>query len=311
MNHTQSHIIRAMTIAGSDSGGGAGIQADLKTFTAFGVYGTSVITALTAQNTKGVQGVSYVDADFVRQQLNSVMDDIGSDAVKTGMLGSVEIIAAVADGLAAWGTTQLVVDPVMVAKGGEKLIEQDAIRALQTKLLPLASVVTPNIPEAEVLCGYTIDSLDKCLQAARDIVEMGASSVIIKGGHADTQWYTDAPWNAEASQDSSVDVMYNGSCHTLFLSPRVQSRKTHGTGCTFSAAIAASLAKGCSLAEAVATAKDFIYRAIASAVAWDVGAGHGPTNHFTAVVNSKGIKLGSTYVWQPNGWQRVTKEMER
>lgn len=188
------HVVRALTIAGSDSGGGAGIQADLKTFSAFGVYGTSVLTALTAQNTLGVQGVFYIDAMFIQQQLNSVLDDIGTDAVKTGMLGSRDIIHTVANELRQRNVRNLVVDPVMIAKGGQPLIDRDATESVAKELLPLATVVTPNIPEAEVLSGTSIATLDDCQRAARMLHELGAKYVVIKGGHATEPWDELGTW---------------------------------------------------------------------------------------------------------------------
>ena len=298
-----SHVARALTIAGSDSGGGAGIQADLKTFAAFDVYGMSAIAGLTAQNTVGVQGVQYVDPDFVKLQLSSVLDDLGCDAVKTGMLGSSAIIETVASMLKNKGVSNLVVDPVMIAKGGESLLDEDAVHTIQQSLLPLATVLTPNIPEAEVLCGYRIQSFADCHKAAQDLSAMGARTVVIKGGHAQEQWLKDAPWPELETAGSAADVVFDGKDFSYFVTPRVQSRKTHGTGCTFSSAIAASLARGIPPLGAIAVAKSFIYEAILGAKDWDVGALHGPTDHsqrpkWSAVVETKGA-----YRWESNAWQ--------
>jgi len=273
------HVVRALTVAGSDSGGGAGIQADLKTFAAFDVYGMSVVTALTAQNTLGVQGVHYVEPAFVAQQLASVFDDFGSDAVKTGMLGSSEIIRTVATALRGRRARQIVVDPVMVAKGGQALIDEDAVLELKTSLLPLALVTTPNIPEAEALTGQPIVSWADCHRAAREIAESGVQAVIVKGGHAQSAWNDDVDWDAGLTQQMAVDVVYSDGRFTYFASPRIDTIKTHGTGCTYSSAIAAGLARGRSLLQAVADAKAFISDAIASAATWNVGHGHGPTDH--------------------------------
>ncbi|PZC46723.1 MAG: hydroxymethylpyrimidine/phosphomethylpyrimidine kinase [Chloroflexi bacterium] len=252
-----------MTIAGSDSGGGAGIQADLKTFAALGVYGTSVITAITAQNTLKVSGVHEIPVELIRAQIGAVVSDIGADAVKTGMLSSSEIIEAVADEIAARGLSLLVVDPVMVAKSGDRLLREDAIEALRMRLLPLATVVTPNIPEAEALTGRVIVSAEDARAAARDIVGMGARAVVVKGGHL---------------EGLPIDLLYDGSDFREFTGPRIDTTSTHGTGCTFASAIAAGLAKGLSLEEAVGQAKAFVAEAMRKAFA--VGQGHGPLHHF-------------------------------
>lgn len=255
----------ALTIAGSDSGGGAGIQADLKTFQELGTFGTSVLTAITAQNTNGVHGVQAVDTDIIDGQLEAVMTDLRPKAAKTGMIFSPEIIALIAERLTQYGPIQLVVDPVMIAKGGASLLQEEAIEALRTKLVPLATVITPNIPEAEVLAEMTIENEDDLREAADRILKLGAEHVIIKGGHSD---------DPQFSEDYIVST--DGSSFRL-QSPRIDTEDTHGTGCTFSAAIAANLAKGMSVEEAITEAKVFIQSAIQYGL--HIGSGHGPTNH--------------------------------
>jgi hydroxymethylpyrimidine/phosphomethylpyrimidine kinase len=257
-------IARVLTIAGSDSGGGAGIQADLKTFTAFGVYGMSAITAITAQNTIGVQAVLELPPDLVAAQIGSVVSDIGVDAAKTGMLGSYEIVQTVADAIQDNAIDRLVVDPVMIAKSGDALLQDDAVEAVRTRLLPLALVATPNLPEAEVLTGLAIHSQDAMRIAARAISALGPRWVVIKGGHL-------------AEDEDATDLVFDGNEFFLLSSPRVATTNTHGTGCTFSAAIAACLARGMDPAAAIRRAKEFVTRAIESS--FDLGAGHGPTNH--------------------------------
>lgn len=256
---------KALTIAGSDSGGGAGIQADLKTFQELGVFGMSALTAITAQNTLGVHGVYPLPVEAVEKQIIAIGEDMGTDAVKTGMLFSGEIIRSVAEQVKKYGWNKLVVDPVMVAKGGSPLLQQEAIQSLREHLLPLAMVVTPNIPEAELLTGIGIDSLEKRKQAARCLFEMGARHVVMKGGHAD-------------DEEVVTDLLFDGEEFISFESKRVSTRHTHGTGCTFAAAITAELAKGRSVAEAVMTAKQFISAAIEDELG--IGLGHGPTNHW-------------------------------
>ena len=224
-----------MTIAGSDSGGGAGIQADLKTFAALGVYGTSVITAVTAQNTLAVNGIAEIPADMVSAQIDTVMSDIGTDAVKTGMLAHSGIIEAVAERIQALDMPNVVVDPVMVAKSGDRLLREEAVDAYRTRLIPRAMVVTPNIPEAEALVGFTIETDDDVYRAARAIAGMGARNIVIKGGHR---------------EGPVTDVLYSEGRFHDFTSARIESKNTHGTGCTFASAIAAHLARGCSVEEA-------------------------------------------------------------
>ncbi len=256
---------RALTIAGSDSGGGAGIQADLKTFAALGVYGTSALTAITAQNTLGVTGVQEMTPDMVAAQIDAVVSDIGTDAVKTGMLSNSPIVRVVADKVTEHGLPNLVVDPVMVAKGGDPLLQEEAVDALRTLLVPLALVVTPNLPEASVLVGYEVSTLEQARQAARDIVAMGSGSVVVKGGHL---------------EGDAVDVFYDGSDFREFSAPRVETTSTHGTGCTFASAIAAGLAVGMQVEEAVGRAKAYVTEAIRRS--FPMGGGHGPLNHFHA-----------------------------
>ncbi|MCH8898014.1 MAG: bifunctional hydroxymethylpyrimidine kinase/phosphomethylpyrimidine kinase [Chloroflexi bacterium] len=218
----------ALTIAGSDSGAGAGIQADLKTFAALGVYGTSALTAITAQNTVGVTAVHEIPTEVIAAQIEAVISDIGADAVKTGMLSSSAIVELVAQELKRHGVERLVVDPVMIAKSGYSLLQPEAVEALRSKLLPLAAVVTPNIPEAEVLTGLTINSLDDMRRAAELIVGLGARSVVVKGGHL---------------AGPATDLFYDGSQFKEFTAPRIDTVNTHGTGCTFASAVAAGLAR--------------------------------------------------------------------
>ncbi|MHC8515122.1 bifunctional hydroxymethylpyrimidine kinase/phosphomethylpyrimidine kinase [Sporosarcina sp. ITBMC105] len=256
----------ALTIAGSDSGGGAGIQADLKTFQELGVFGTSALTAVTAQNTLGVHGVYPIEAAGVTAQIQAVLDDFSVGAVKTGMLFSADIIEAVAVSLRHNGCPPLVIDPVMIAKGGASLLKDEAVTALKAHLLPLATLVTPNIPEAEVLADMTIQSTADYEEAANRILSSGAKAVILKGGHSnDAQFAEDFFFGAD------------GYSFTL-KSERIATKDTHGTGCTFSAAITAFIAQGKSLQEAVREAKVFIQAAISDGL--QLGGGHGPTNHW-------------------------------
>ena len=255
-----------LAIAGSDSGGGAGIQADLKTVTLLGSYGASVITALTAQNTRGVTGIHAAPADFVTAQLEAVLADIPVDVVKTGMLFSAPIIAAVADTLRRFHRRLVVVDPVMIAKGGASLIDATAVQAFREQLLPLTYLLTPNVPEAEALTGMTIDSEAAMATAARILHGMGARHVLLKGGHA--------------AGDEAVDLLWDGQTLHRFAAPRIATANTHGTGCTTASAIAALIARGEPLPVAVAMAKEFITAAIRTAR--PLGSGHGPVNHFAA-----------------------------
>lgn len=251
----------ALTIAGSDSGGGAGIQADLKTFAALGVHGTSAITAITAQNTLTVIEIHEVPVRVIRAQIDAVVDDIGVQSVKTGMLASAQIVEAVAEAIRERGLENVVVDPVMVAKGGARLLHSDAIAAVYRHLLPLATVVTPNIPEAEVLLGRSLSTLDERRQAARDLVALGPRAAVVKGGHAEGE---------------AVDVYWDGAHMVELTARRIDTENTHGSGCAFSAAIAAGLAHGLTPIDAVRNAKDFITGAIEHSL--EVGKGHGPVN---------------------------------
>jgi hydroxymethylpyrimidine/phosphomethylpyrimidine kinase len=253
----------ALTIAGSDPSGGAGIQADLKTFSAFGVYGASVITAVTAQNTVGVRAIHEMPPEIVAAQIDAVLDDIDIDAAKTGMLSSVAIVEIVADRLRAHSVALLVVDPVMIAKSGDALLRSDAVRALRESILPLATVVTPNAPEAAVLSGIDVTDAQSAREAARRIHALGPAVVIVKGGHLDG--------------DTSDDLVFDGRSFEVLSGRRVQTPHTHGTGCTFSAAIAASLARGLDPVAAAREARAFLQGAIETAE--PLGAGHGPVNH--------------------------------
>ena len=255
---------KALTIAGSDSSGGAGIQADLKTFAAHGVYGLSAITAVTAQSSLGVTSVEILSADTVTAQIEAVVSDFGVDAVKTGMLANAAIVEAVAAAVQDLEIPFLVVDPVMVAKSGDRLVDDEAVGAMKAELLRRAFLLTPNIPEAETLTGLTISGEDGRHEAARRIVQLGARAVVIKGGHLPT---TDI-----------VDVLYDGRRFVEFRTERVPGRNTHGTGCTFAAAVTAHLALGRSLDEAIPQAQAYVAAAIRHAPS--LGHGHGPMDHF-------------------------------
>jgi hydroxymethylpyrimidine/phosphomethylpyrimidine kinase len=251
-----------MTIAGSDSGGGAGVQADLKTFQALGVYGASTLTAITAQNTLGVTAVHEIPTAVIAAQIDAVASDIGVDAAKTGMLSSAEIIGTVAERIRHWRLERLVVDPVMVAKSGDRLLREDAVEALVHELLPLAMVLTPNVPEAEVLVGRELSSDADLRGAAREIVGMGPRGVVMKGGHRD---------------GPATDLFFDGHDFLVLRSERFDTPNTHGTGCTFSAAIAAGLARGLGVEDAVGEAKRYVTEAIR--FSQPLGAGHGPVAH--------------------------------
>lgn len=260
-----------LTIAGSDSGGGAGIQADLKTFSALGCFGMSAITAVTAQNTVGVRSIHELPAAFVGEQIDAVFEDIGADAVKIGMLFSAPIIDVVAERLQRHKVRKTVLDPVMVATSGDKLLRDDAIAALTGRLLPLAGLVTPNLREASLLLGRRVgESVEELEGAARALLELGPGAVLVKGGHG--------------TSDQAVDVLAYRAGREIrtqsFGAPRIETLNTHGTGCTLSAAIAAYWARGFDLPEAVRAAKDYITGAIAAAVEWEIGSGHGPVHHF-------------------------------
>ncbi len=259
---------RVLTIAGSDSGGGAGIQADLKTIAANGCYGASVITALTAQNTVGVSGIHAVPVDFVAAQMDAVLGDIGADAVKIGMLFSPELIRTVAQGLVKHGVQTVVLDPVMVAQSGDKLVQDEAIDALKLELIPLATLITPNLPEASVLLNRAIDARDAVRSAAVELLSLGCGNVLIKGGHLES--------------GDSDDCLYLGDEGRIVIlrGPRIVTRNNHGTGCTLSSAIAAGLAKGQDVETAVRQAKEYISGAIRAGADYVLGRGHGPVHHF-------------------------------
>jgi hydroxymethylpyrimidine/phosphomethylpyrimidine kinase len=254
----------ALTVAGSDSSAGAGIQADLKTFAALGVYGVSAITAITAQSTTGVTASLALSADLVTAQIETVAGDIQIHATKTGMLATAAIVEAVAAAIEELELPLVVVDPVMLSKAGDKLLDDDGVRALSVELLPRAKVVTPNIPEAEVLSGQPITSMDDVRAAAVRIHELGAAAVIVKGGHA--------------PGDEIIDVLFDGSVFTEFQMVRIPSNNTHGTGCTFASAIAGYLALGDSLVDATARAQSYVAGAIRHGLS--IGRGHGPLDHF-------------------------------
>ncbi len=254
----------ALTIAGSDSGGGAGIQADLKTFHQFGVFGTSVITAVTAQNTVGVRAWEPVSVSLVTRQLDATAEDLPPAAVKSGMIGSAALVEAVAEGIARWALPNYVLDPVMVATSGDRLLDRDAEHLIVRLLLPLATLVTPNLDEAQVLVGHPVRTPDEMERAGRALVQLGAKAALVKGGHLDG--------------DTVVDVLVADGNARRFARPRLDTTSTHGTGCTLSAAIAAGLALARPLERAVTDALDFVHRAMAAAPG--LGRGHGPLNHF-------------------------------
>ncbi len=274
MNQTQEeqsealHYYRALTIAGSDSSGGAGIQADLKTFSALGCYGMSVVTALTAQNTTGVRGIHPVPASFVREQLQAVLDDLGTDAVKIGMLFSADLIRAVAGVLKEYALRRIVLDPVMVAQSGDKLLKDRAVEAIKSDLMPLAALVTPNLPEAERLLGRKVQDLADMQAAARELAAFRCKAVLIKGGHLREKQSTDLLYLRDEDRFVKLNVDF------------VQTRNNHGTGCTLSSAVAACLARGMDLESAVRRAKGYISGAIRAGAGYGLGKGHGPVHHF-------------------------------
>lgn len=259
----------ALTIAGSDSGGGAGIQADLKTFSALGVYGASVITALTAQNTREVRAIHDLSPDFIAAQLDTVCEDIAVNAVKIGMLSRPEVIEIIAAGLDRHGLRQIVLDPVMVAKSGDALLQPAAVAALRHYLLPRARLITPNLPETGVLLDRPAPTDETgMLKAAEDLLQLGPQAVLVKGGHLHGA--------------DSVDIFYDGNEPLRIVKPRIPTRNTHGTGCTLSSAITAGLAKGLDLAAAIIAARDYLAAALQAADSLTVGHGHGPVQHFHA-----------------------------
>ena len=262
----------ALTIAGSDSGGGAGIQADLKAFSALGSYGCSVITALTAQNTKGVQGIFDVDPAFIRQQLDSVLSDLDVKAVKIGMLSQPEVIATVAERIEHYDIKRLVLDPVMVATSGDALLQQEAIQTLKDLLIPKASLITPNLPEAAVLLGRDKpENTTQMLDMIEPLLELGAKAVLLKGGHLTGN---------QIEGGKAIDFYHDGQSLHRLESVWTETSNTHGTGCTLSSAITALLSKGYSLSEAVQGGKEYIAAAIAKADELNIGKGHGPVHHF-------------------------------
>jgi len=265
----------ALTIAGSDSGGGAGIQADLKTFHAFGVFGTSALTAITAQNTLGVTAIHPIPLEVVRAQIDAVAGDLPPSGFKTGMLATAPLVKTVAKAIRDHGLTSYVMDPVMVSTSGHRLLDSDAEGALVEELLPLTALVTPNLHEAEILTGEPVSTLEEMRIAARRLVEMGAGAALVKGGHL--------------AEGEAVDLLWDGSREWSWRRARMETPHTHGTGCTLSAAAAAGLARGLPLAEAVDQAVDFVARAIGSAPG--LGGGNGPVNHFAGTPYLPGMEL--------------------
>ncbi|MFS1511116.1 bifunctional hydroxymethylpyrimidine kinase/phosphomethylpyrimidine kinase [Chengkuizengella sp. SCS-71B] len=256
--------IKVLTIAGSDSGGGAGIQADLKTFQELEVFGMSAITAITAQNTLGVQGVYPSSLEAIANQIDSIGTDMGADAIKTGMLFNSEVIELVCEKIKQYEWDNVVVDPVMIAKGGASLLQEEAVKTMREKLIPLSKVITPNMPEAEALTGKKIHSLEDRKEVAKMLHDLGAVNVVIKGGH-------------DTNSDEVIDLLFDGTEFTTYQSKRINTNNTHGTGCTFAAAVASELAKGSSIKEAVGNAKKFVNVSIENAM--QIGSGHGPLNH--------------------------------
>lgn len=262
----------ALTIAGSDSSGGAGIQADLKSFSANGVFGMSVITAVTAQNTQGVLAVEDISTEVIQKQIEAIYDDIKVDAVKVGMVSRTETINAICGHLIRYHAYNVVVDPVMVSKSGFHLLQPEAVKALIEKLLPLATIVTPNLPEAEIIAAMSIKNVNDMEQAAARIYKMGPQNVLIKGGHL---------------LDQATDVLFDGTKYLHLTAERIPTKNTHGTGCTLSSAIAANLAKGYPITDAVRKAKEYLTIAIKHAL--DIGKGVGPTNHFYDLYRKAGV----------------------
>jgi hydroxymethylpyrimidine/phosphomethylpyrimidine kinase len=262
-----------LTIAGSDSCGGAGIQADLKTFSAHGTYGMSVITAVTAQNTQGVFAVEDINVGIIEAQIDAIFTDIEVHGVKIGMVSKSETIRAIANKIKQYKPENVVVDPVMISKSGYELLKPEAQEALKTELIPLAYLITPNIPEAEVITGLKIDTIEKMKEAAGLIYKLGAKNVLVKGGHLES---------------SAVDVLYDGEEFHLYEAKRIETKNTHGTGCTLSSAITANLAKGMKISEAIAEAKRYITIAIENS--FTLGKGVGPTHHFYTLYKNAGLE---------------------
>lgn len=263
---------KVLTIAGSDSSGGAGIQADLKTFSAHGTFGMSVITAVTAQNTQGVFAVQDITPDIIKEQIKAIFEDISVDGLKIGMVSQIETIETIADGLKYYNPKNIVLDPVMVSKSGFHLLKTEAENTLIDKLLPLATIITPNIPEAEVITKLKIQRLEDMELAAKKIYNMGTKNVLIKGGHLDGE---------------AIDILFNGSEFKYFNAKRINTKNTHGTGCTLSAAIASNLAKGYGIEKSVLNAKEYITTAIEHSLS--IGKGVGPTNHFYTLYKKAGM----------------------
>jgi len=259
-------MFKALTIAGSDSGGGAGIQADLKTFSANGVYGMSVITAVTAQNTTGVQGYVDIPLEYIEKQIDSVFSDIRPDAVKTGMLSNADTVELVAKKLYEYKVENLIVDPVMVAKGGAPLLDDDAVMNMVNMIFPQAKIITPNIPEAEFITGKKIVSSSDMQEICLILSDLGAKNVLLKGGHMGTE--------------QANDLLFDGDEFYTFTTQRIDTKNTHGTGCTLASAICANIASGFSVYGAVAAAKEYLQGAIENADKMNIGSGHGPVHHF-------------------------------
>jgi hydroxymethylpyrimidine/phosphomethylpyrimidine kinase len=273
MIQSLKNYYRLLTIAGSDSGGGAGIQADLKTFSALGCYGMSVITALTAQNTVSVTGIYPVSTKFVAEQIDAVVEDIGVDAVKIGMLNTSDIIHIVAERLSAHKIKNVVLDTVMVAKSGDKLLSVDAIDSLRKKLIPLSTIITPNLPETSILLGHKINTKEEMEKACYELIELGTKSVLVKGGHRSGH---------NLSSDDCLCIKDNSGEKKIywFETERINTNNTHGTGCTLSSSIAVFLAKGYGIKESVQHAKKYITSAIKAGSYYKLGKGHGPVYHF-------------------------------
>jgi len=259
---------KALTIAGSDSGGGAGIQADIKAFSANGVYGMSAITAITAQNTKGVTGIHPVPEEIIKSQITAVMDDIGTDAIKIGMLHSSKVIQAVVETLKKYNSPNIVIDPVMVATSGDKLLQDEAIETLIKEMLPIATVITPNLPEAEIILGHKIKTEEQFFEAARELSKTKAKAVLLKAGHFQSEKLTDVLYISET--DEIIEIP----------GKRIKTKNTHGTGCTLSSAIAAQLAHGFDLKTAIQKGVEYIHQSIQAGSDFQLGSGHGPVHHF-------------------------------
>jgi len=274
MKRKEKPLYKVLSIAGSDTGGGAGIQADIKTITSLGGYATTVITALTAQNTLGVQSIFEISASFVGQQIDAIMTDIGTDAAKTGMLVNKEIVNVVSLKIKEYNITHVVVDPVIISKNGKRLLSADAVNALTSQLFPLSFLVTPNIPEAEYISGLRIKSLSDAEKAAKCIHQLEPQNVLIKGGHAGKSWDV-------KNEGKVIDVLYDGKSFEYIEGEYIQTKNTHGTGCTYASAIATYLAKGFGLKEAVIQAKEFVTASIRKS--FNPGKGYGTLDQFGAI----------------------------